>query len=456
MNTELATTIMQYFMGGLMALLPAIIWGYFFYRKSPENKRTILVSFIAGTLSVIPMFIWQHNWNVSFTLFSIKIPHINIYDYVRYTFSISPTMGNVITFVVIAIAISLLIYLSAAIIILITDIVLGVKPQIALRNVTKRSIEEPLIFVSIGLLVAFLIVITSEILTWWLGAEVAQNTVYGVFWYSIMIGFLEEYSKHLVVRFADDNTIYSVDSAIIFSIIVALGFAFLENILYFVDKIWLGPCTQTEIANNACVFDPSKSIYIHQVGVLLFPYIFRSLLSTLAHVVFSGIFGYFYGIAHFASYELQEKEKQKGGMIFWGILHKIFRMKTSFVFHEMKMLQGLLFAMFFHGIFDFFLELNLTYLTVPMIALGFLYLTYLLGKKENQKKLRLLVDQRTSSTPEFKKAMENIEMLQKFENDYLKKREEMEKKDKMAEIQKNVELLQKYEESLKRKNKGQT
>ena len=75
--------------------------------------------------------------------------------------------------------------------------------------------------------------------TLWLGAEVSQNVVYGIFWYSIMIGFLEEYSKHLVVRFADDNTIYSVDSAITFSIIVALGFAFLENILYFVDRIWL-------------------------------------------------------------------------------------------------------------------------------------------------------------------------------------------------------------------------
>lgn len=453
MNTELATTIMQYFMGGLMALLPAIIWGYFFYRRSPENKRTVLVSFIAGTLSVVPMFIWQRNWNFSFNLFGVKIPNINIYDYVRLTFSVNPTLGNVITFVFIAIAVSLLIYISAAIIIFITDILLGVKPQIAFRNIAKRSIEEPLIFVSIGLLVAFLIVVSSEILTFWLGAEVAQNMVYGIFWYSIMIGFLEEYSKHLVVRFADDNTIYSIDSAITFSIVVALGFAFLENILYFVDRIWLSPCMQTEIANNVCVFDPTKNMYIHQVGVLLFPYIFRSLLSTLAHVVFSGIFGYFYGVAHFASYELQEKEKQRGGMIIWGTLHKIFRMKTSFVFHEMKMLQGLLFAMFFHGIFNFLLDQNLTYLTVPMIALGFLYLTYLLGKKENHKKLRLLVDQRTSSTQEFKKAVENIEMLQKFENDYLKKREEIDKKDKITELQKNVELLEKYEESIKRKNK---
>lgn len=445
------TKIMQYAIGALMALLPACIWGYIFYKKSPENRKTVLISFVAGALSVIPMFVWQHSWKFSFDFLGIKIPHLNIYDYVR-TLSSHPSLENFISFTAIVLAVSLVIYVAAAIIIFCADLLFGTSIKTAYKNVFRRSLEEPLIFVSTGLMIALLVVLISGPLSFFFGSDTAYRFVLGSFWTAIMIGFLEEYSKHLVVRFADDEAIYSVDSAIEFSVLVALGFASFENILYFVDKLWLSPCTGVEIANNECLFNAGTGLYMHQVGVLLLPFVFRSLLSTLAHLVFSGIFGYFYGVAHFASYELQAAEKRRWGMFFWEGLHKLFRMKTTVLFHEMKILQGLVFAMVFHGLFDFALDQEKTFITVPMIFGGYMYLSYLFQKKENQKKLRLLVDTRTSRR-QMEAAIGNVELLEKFETRYLQKKIQANQHEKLSEVEKHVAVLEAYEKMLKKKKK---
>jgi len=99
----------------------------------------------------------------------------------------------------------------------------------------------------------------------------------------MIVGVIEEYMKHLSVRATDDDKFMNIDDAIEYSIIAALGFAFIENIMYF------------------------YFIWIHQgVDALFISFIFRSIFSTFAHILFSGIYGYFYGIAHFAKPILEE------------------------------------------------------------------------------------------------------------------------------------------------------
>ena len=456
---------MQYFIGILLALIPAIVWGYLFYKKSPENRRALLISFVAGVLSVVPMFIWQYNWSFSLNLFFIQIPNINIYQFIR-ILSHNPSLENVLIFSVITIIISFIIYVSASLFIFIANILLGTSIKVAFRNIIKKIIDVPLIFIATGLLTALCVVILSSILSLIVDTDTAFLIIYGSFWASMMIGFLEEYSKHLVVRFSNENAIYSVNSAIEYSIVVALGFAALENVIYFIDRIWMSPCSVKEIADNACLFNPATGEYMHQVGVILIPFIFRSLLSTLAHVIFSGIFGYFYGVAHFASYELQQIEKNKKSMRIWVWVEKLFRMNPKTVFHELKMIQGLIYAMVLHGLFDFVLDQSMTFLTIPLLFGGYMYLTYLLQKKENQKKLKLILDTKTSAK-HIQAAMNNIEMLTKFEENYLqakKTKKELDqnisllekyealasKKNKLTEIQKNIALLEKYDSFVKK------
>lgn len=175
----------------------------------------------------------------------------------------------------------------------------------------------------------------------------------------MIVGVIEEWMKHYTVRVVDDKCLRSIDDAIVLSIIAALGFAFVENILYFFD-IWL----------------------THGAGDLVLPFIFRSLFSTFAHVMFSGIFGYFYGVGHFASERLQT-EIRVSRRTHVRFFHRIFGFFTSDLFYKEKILEGLILASVLHAVFNVALELNLAYVLVPFLSVGYLILDYLLKQKQN-------------------------------------------------------------------------
>lgn len=177
----------------------------------------------------------------------------------------------------------------------------------------------------------------------------------------MIVGVIEENMKFTSVRMIDDDEIKNIDDSIEFFILAALGFAFTENILYFYN-IWLAE-------------GPSH---------LLLPFLFRSTFSTFAHLLFSGLLGYYYGIAHFAGPVLQEEIRAKNR--FWSkIPKKILFFRREKLFHEEKLLEGLLFAVGLHALFNIFLEMSLTFMIVPFLVGGYVTLTYLLDMKENHK-----------------------------------------------------------------------
>jgi len=263
----------QYFICFILAAIPAVIWGYLFLRKEPEQKSLVAFTFIGGMFSVIPLFIF--------------------------------------------------------------------KEQILKINDFIASFGFSLIFVA----------------------------VLSYLW----VGCYEEVAKFWVVRIVDNDRFRNIDDSIEFSIISALGFAFIENILYFF-AIWNG----------------------HGLDGLVIPFILRSAGSTFAHVFFSGIFGYYYGIAHFASPILQEQLKAKKKLFFTKFVHRILHLKTETIFHEEKMAEGLLIAVSLHAIFNVFLELSWTFLIIPFLFVGYFLLNYLLDKKEDHKIYGLVGEERTS------------------------------------------------------------
>lgn len=177
----------------------------------------------------------------------------------------------------------------------------------------------------------------------------------------MFVGVIEEYLKHRVVVQTDHGFFRNIDDAIEFSIIAALGFSFIENILYF--------------------------YYIREfqsTDTLMISFVFRSVFSTFAHVLFSGVYGYFYGIAYFAD-PVWAEEKRKNRHPLVNILHTILHMKRKRVFAHEKLAEGLLFAITLHAIFNIFLEMNFTFFMVPFLILGYMYLSFLFRKKENLK-----------------------------------------------------------------------
>ncbi|MEZ4086837.1 MAG: PrsW family glutamic-type intramembrane protease [Candidatus Gracilibacteria bacterium] len=177
----------------------------------------------------------------------------------------------------------------------------------------------------------------------------------------MLVGVIEEITKLWAVKMTEKERICSIDDAIEMCIMAALGFAFAENMLYFYNII-----------------------VTRGIDNILYPFIFRSLFSTFAHVMFSGILGYYYGLALFATEELKEKHNSKRWTVIRGMA-KVLNFKRNVLFHHEKITQGLIIAIVLHAFFNIFLEMNWTFLIVPFLTAGYIYVSYLLQRKEAQK-----------------------------------------------------------------------
>ncbi|MFH1545910.1 MAG: PrsW family glutamic-type intramembrane protease [Patescibacteria group bacterium] len=207
------------------------------------------------------------------------------------------------------------------------------------------------------------------------------NVILAIALTGLWVGFYEETAKYWIIKSTGRHFFRNIDDAIIFSIVVALGFAFVENVLYF-RSIW----------NNPIIDESMRWFYVT----------FRSLGSMLLHIFASGILGYYYGIACFAKPVLQDKLAEGKRFIFTKWIHRILHLKSETVFREEKILEGLLIAASLHATFDFLMGMSQHFTdidspnaakiwllaAVPFLVGGFFLLTYLLDKKEDHKNYR--------------------------------------------------------------------
>jgi RsiW-degrading membrane proteinase PrsW (M82 family) len=119
-------------------------------------------------------------------------------------------------------------------------------------------------------------------------------------------------------------------------------------------------------------------------------FVFRALFSTFAHILFSGIYGYFYGLAYFAD-PIWSEEVRKGRHPIINLFHTVFHMKRNRVYATEKLSEGLFLAVVLHAAFNVMLEMNLTFFMVPFLVFGYTFLDYLFHRKENLKAFGYLV-----------------------------------------------------------------
>ncbi len=206
--------------------------------------------------------------------------------------------------------------------------------------------EEPLNFLGVGLFLTIFIAVFH-----WFGLPVMAFSL-------IFLAFAEEYSKHLIVRFTDDDSIRSIDDAIEFSIIVGLAFAFAENVLLYFPRLLAEGDTPT---------------------LLL-----RSVLTVLMHAIASGIFGYFYGLAHFSVEEIRRRHGGRGPV--YRLLHRVFLFRRERLYHEAKMFEGLVLAGTYHATFNIAASQGRIGVMLVLVGAGCAFLYYLLGLKSNREK----------------------------------------------------------------------
>lgn len=175
-----------------------------------------------------------------------------------------------------------------------------------------------------------------------------------------IIAVVEEIAKFLVVYFIDKSTplVKSIHDAIKFGIVAGLGFAFAENIYYF--------------------YTVGSGMPIYQFLAL---FSFRSLITVCGHLIFSGVFGNYYGVSKFSkSYATHE---------YWGNIKKMDKRaltdkelkRKAFVFRKLIIVKGLLYAVILHALFNYFLEQGMVSYVLWLIGLSLVYLIYLYKRR---------------------------------------------------------------------------
>lgn len=318
-------------------------WGWMFYKKDyhPQPLGIIFKSFLGGSLSMIPLFCYRY-------IYENYFPEIASYQIFKPLFD-SFLLSGVVYFLHNLVILFLLLTLLTGVL----SITLTFFKHEVLENILTALKSEELEFVSVSLMIGVLIYL-ERIFEGVFNMPIVATLLGGILFLTV----IEEYVKHLVVRFIDDKRISDVDDAITLSIVAGLAFAFIETIIY---------------ALNA-----------HDWGLIL-P---RSLMSIPIHVISSGIFGYYYGLAHFAKPIAIASKNEKTCSINFKWLHWIYRVKRSTIYKQEKIVQGLVLATAFHAFANVLFEMNLTFIVIPLIAVGLTLLTRLY--KESQIIYRLL------------------------------------------------------------------
>jgi len=225
--------------------------------------------------------------------------------------------------------------------------------------------------------------------------HIIVNTLLSTFVIFLGVGVMEEFLKFWVMKFISARYFRSINDVIELAIISALGFAFLENMIYFSSQ-W-GQLS----AGNFFVFA-----------------MFRVTIVTMVHVLCSGIFGYYFGMAFFASPLLKIEQSKRKKHVILRLLKKIFRFKKHNVYYNEMFIIGLVSAMVIHALYDFVLSINVSILGfpvfIPVMFLyffgGYYYLNYLLQKKNSHLQLGL-VGTKVMPQEDFRKLLEEIEEL---------------------------------------------
>ncbi len=184
----------------------------------------------------------------------------------------------------------------------------------------------------------------------------------------MIMALIEECSKAFVVAQVDGRRrIFTrIIDGVEFSIAAALGFSLVENIVYF------------QIIQDAFV----------DIKSVLPALLVRAIISTMAHIMFSGIFGYYYGKARFLAHHKQLHVETAGTN--WKMFHLGNAIKIRFLrsihflqgknlhekfarsFRQDELIaEGLFVATVLHAIFNFTLTLGVGYLAVPLLVIEY-------------------------------------------------------------------------------------
>ncbi len=236
------------------------------------------------------------------------------------------------------------------------------------------------------------------------GLQTAVVTSFVTF---LFVALIEEFSKYWVLSRSAKPLFRSVDDVLQLSIVVAIGFAFAENV---VNPVYFTAFVREYLMHGAA---PDMGAFVGNV-------LGRSVLTTMVHILSTGIMGYFFGLALFAGPYLKERHASGHAYRFTRWAHALMRVPEASIFRVNMMIVGFILAVVLHAIFNFLVTIpemlpgnpdtfgelfegklpaflgNIPFLMLPSLLYvvgGFWILTSLFLRKENMVELGHLQEQ---------------------------------------------------------------
>lgn len=202
----------------------------------------------------------------------------------------------------------------------------------------------------------------------------------------VLFGAMEEIIKMYVITAVDKKTVYikTVNDTIRYSLAAALGFSFTENIYY--------------------LYEFSRSI---SFGDLATMYMFRSIFTASAHMIFSGLFGYYYAMGKFSIEITKQKKISHESSIITRIISILFAIPESQANQQKSVLKGLFLAIFLHATYNYILQLGYIFPVIIFVIVMAIYLWFLLKRKAGN----LIINTDVSSIRKSKIAKKDEDVL---------------------------------------------
>lgn len=317
------------FILSFVAFIPILLWGYFFgYIDSDTfNRKRFFMWILAWGISVFPvLFLWDIADSFWFQMMNIFWV---VHDFSSQGSIFQVFLSFIILFLFFSFIPFVLFYLTPA-----------SKEKIKLYFTRFLIFSSYFVFISFLFYVLnsaflnfdFLRIETDLSISFW---DIVFNSVKLVIFYYLLIGILEELSKFLFFSYDKNFSLLSAKHWVISAIFIALGFAFIENILYFYSlyqTYWFGQ-------------------------QLMSTYFLRNIFSVFLHILCSSIFAYY-----FSKLYLTMKNQ-----------YNFYFIKTLFVWF--------LLSFTLHALFDIFLTFDLMFFVFLYIIGGYFYLTFIFYKE---------------------------------------------------------------------------
>ncbi len=315
----------------IWASIPIILWGYLFsyFDERILNRKKFGLWIFAGIISVFPVLFLKE--------YSTDLEKIwwNVFSYL-------PDLSFWVEFLWFFLSLVALVFLISFLPFL-----------VHLKNHIK---ERGIIFLKnffifswyVGILaVGFLLLqyIFGYFSDWDFGVdtnisfgEVVFNSLKLVIFYYVILALVEELSKFFCFKYSSFFSLTNLREWVLFSIFVALWFAFLENILYFYSVY------------------QSQGLSSGLIGV----YLSRNIFSVILHVLCSSVFAYFFTQAYLKFREYNN------------------------IFFLKKVFQWFFIAILLHAIFNIFLTLDVMIFVFLYLIWAYFYMTYIFYEDESE------------------------------------------------------------------------